>query len=213
LIITILLVAATSLITTQSEAQSADPATYGWEVGPHVLVSFPQSDFANVSSTGGGLGIKVTRPLWGLSWLGLRGDFGYVTFGSDQRSANLGGFLVLLQTRNESFRLSVGPQVRIRVKRFQFYGAANGGVFNYRTVVSIPSYYTYPYTETTDSLTRLGWGVGGGLLYDLGFGPWIDIGLQYLTIRNAVSTEVSGTKISSDANEVNLTIGVMFFLK
>jgi len=204
-LVAVLAAAAATFAPTQARTQ--------WQVGPHLLIAFPQSDFANVSNVGGGLGVNVTHPLWGLSWLGLRGDFGYISFGSDQRGADLGGFFVLVQSRNESFRLSVGPQLMVKKKRFQVYGNTNVGVFNYRTVLTIPSYYTYPLTQTTDSLTRLGWGVGGGVMYSLGFGPWLDAGLQYLTIRNAVSSKINGTEIRSDANEFNLTLGVVFFLK
>lgn len=193
-----------ALWTMRAEAQ--------WEVGPHVLVSFGQADSGSVSGTGGGLGIKVTHGLWGLSWLGLRGDFGYVSFGSDQRLADIGGFAVLVESRNESFRLSFGPQVRLKLQRLQVYGNANFGVYNYRTVLTVPTFSTVPLTQTTDSLTEFGWGIGGGLLYNLGFGPWLDIGLQRLTIRNAETMQVNGRPVKSNANEFDLTLGVVFFL-
>jgi hypothetical protein len=190
--------------------------TSPWAAGAHFIISLPQSDFANLSKDGEGIGGKLLyRP--GMSrYFALRSDLNYISYGEKRNSmqASMGYFLV--QVRNESFQLTLGPQLSLPVGRFTAYVAPMGGLYNYRTVASVPElyyYYGYPASNTTTSLTRWGWNVNGGLLIDIGIGPHIDIGAKYQKIAKAVKTEINGVKMERDATDICICIGVTFFLK
>ncbi|MDZ7261307.1 MAG: outer membrane beta-barrel protein [candidate division KSB1 bacterium] len=184
-------------------------------VGPHIVISFPQAQFANVSGTGGGLGVKVYYTLKSSQFLSFRGDLDYISYVSEFQTAYVSGYATTVNTRYESFQLTLGPQVALETGSFKFYVAPMAGIYNYRTVISIPDYYSYyyGYAETTSSTTKLGWNLGGGILFDIGLGPWIDIGLKYHTIRKAISQKVGDTTVRGDAQDFSVNIGVVFFSK
>lgn len=199
------------LVSVISSAQTSP-----WAAGAHFIVSLPQSDFANLSKDGEGIGGKLFyRP--GMSrFFALRSDLNYISYGEKRNSmqASMGYFLV--QVRNESFQLTVGPQLSLPIGRFTVYAAPMAGIYNYRTVASVPElyyYYGYPAAETTTSLTRWGWNVNAGLLIDIGIGPHIDIGAKYQKIAKAVKTEINDIKVEKDATDICICIGVTFFLK
>jgi len=192
-----------------------------WAIGPHLVFSFPQEEFANVSRTGEGLGGKLLYRFPGFVSVVPRLDVGFLSYGekrNEERIQRSGYFIVT--TRNESFQVTLGPQFSQRIGRVTPYFAPMGGLYVYRTVVSIPDLYYYygiPAAETTDSLTRLGWNINGGIMIDIGLGPHIDIGFKYQTIPNAVETETEvegeSVRIKSDATDFIVSIGVVFYLK
>ena len=187
-----------------------------WALGPHLVISFPQSEFANVSKTGEGIGGKLLYRLGNTSFLNPRLDFTYLSYGEQKNSQTFSVGYFLVQTRNESFQLTVGPQFSTKIGRFTPYLAPMGGLYIYRTVVSIPElayYYGIPAAETTQSLTRLGWNINAGVMFDVGLGPLIDFSLRYQTINGAVKTKVKDVTIKSDAKDIDISIGVVFFLK
>jgi hypothetical protein len=59
---------------------------------------------------------------------------------------------------------------------------------------------------------RWGWTINGGVLIDIGLGPHIDIGVKYQKISRAVEQVVEGERVKSDAEDINVSIGVLFFL-
>ncbi|RMF58027.1 MAG: hypothetical protein D6743_18200, partial [Calditrichaeota bacterium] len=69
-----------------------------------------------------------------------------------------------------------------------------------------------------DSDAALGWNVGGGLQYDFGLGPWLDIAVEYQTISNLTTSiqdpnDASKTiKNDITAREITLKFGLIFFL-
>ncbi len=187
-----------------------------WALGPHLVISFPQEEFANVSKTGEGIGGKVLYRLENTPFLNPRLDFTYLSYGEQKQDQTFSAGYYLVQTRNESFQLTVGPQFSTKIGRFTPYLAPMGGLYIYRTVVSVPELYYYygiPAAETTHSLTRLGWNVNAGVMFDVGLGPLIDFSLRYQTINGAVKTTVNDVTIKSDARDFNVSIGVVFFLK
>lgn len=187
-----------------------------WALGPHLVVSFPQDEFANVSKTGEGIGGKLLYRLENTPFLNPRLDFTYLSYGEQKNNQTFSAGYFLVQTRNESFQLTLGPQFSTKIGRFTPYLAPMGGVFIYRTVVSSPDLYYYygiPAAETTSSLTKLGWNVNAGVMFDIGLGPLIDFSLRYQTINGAVKTKVNDVTITSDARDFNVSIGVVFFLK
>ncbi len=187
-----------------------------WALGPHLVISFPQEEFANVSKTGEGIGGKLLYRLENTPFLNPRLDFTYLSYGEQKKDQTFTAGYFLVQTRNESFQLTLGPQFSTKIGRFTPYIAPMGGLYIYRTVVSIPDLYYYygvPAAETTSSLTRFGWNVNAGVMFDVGLGPLIDFSLRYQTINGAVKTKVNDVTIKSDARDFNVSIGVVFFLK
>jgi len=186
-----------------------------WAIGPHLVISFPQSDFANLSKTGEGLGGKLLYRFPKKPFFSPRFDFVYLSYGEKRKSETYSSGYFLVTTRNESFQMTVGPQFSHRIGRFTPYVAPMGGLYVYRTIVSIPDlyyYYGYPSAETTSSLTRWGWTINGGILIDIGLGPHIDIGVKYQKIADAVESLVQGERVKSDAEDINISIGVLFYL-
>ena len=193
-----------SIFIPQSNAQIA--------IGPHILISIPQDNFANFSDTGEGLGVKFAYTLTSMPILSARVDLEYLSYGIKPAAYyyNVG----TISTRNEAFRLVAGPELAVEFGRFRVYGEAMGGIYAYRTVVSVTNYIYYGsyYPETTMSKTKFGWNAGGGVLVDIGIGPWIDIGAKYHNINDIIDAEVDGEPIISDGQDVSINIGVVFFI-
>ncbi len=197
-----------------------------WAVSPHVVISIPSNDFANVDQTGGGFGVKVIRQTTALSGaLGLRGDFAFLTYGKkttlvrDALTLNV----IPIESRNEGFRLTFGPQYSIGGRGLKFQLGANGGLYFYRT--NITARFFNPVAGRRDFLSNsegnnwaLGWNIEGGLQYDIGLGPWLDLALEYQTIHNLPESVEDNTVEDAPpvpditAHEFTIKIGVIFFL-
>ena len=81
-----------------------------------------------------------------------------------------------------------------------------GGFYIYRTSNDFGS---------RDTTAELGWNLGGGIQYDIGLGPWLDIAVEYHTINNIpgpVDPNDEEKRVDIDANDISLKIGVVFFL-
>ena len=179
-----------------------------WAMGIHLLLSFPQSDSANATKSGEGLGGKVLFHFPNIPNFALRGDFGYLSFG-ETRAQFVGYGMV--QTRKEAFRFAVGPQFQTQIKKFKVYFAPLISIYNYRSVLSYQYYgYGSGYAETKESDTKLGWSLSGGFMLDIGLGPLIDVGLKYHHRSDDIQTNV-GKIVPKD--EVSANIGVVFFFK
>lgn len=192
-----------------------------WSVGPHIVVSIPTADFANVSGTGGGFGIKVIRNVGALGGgLGLRGDFAFLTHGKDFEAVQSSFGTFLAEIRNESFRLTFGPQYAFGGRNVKFHAVAEAGFYIFRTNVNLPTNFGF-FQDTRDSDAAVGWNFGGGIQYDIGLGPWLDLSVEYQTIYNITSPttrenengEIETIKRDITANEITLKIGIIFFLK
>ncbi|MFQ5751044.1 MAG: hypothetical protein ACE5HI_03530 [bacterium] len=191
-----------------------------WAVGPHIVVSFPSSDFANVSGTGGGFGIKVIRQVNTLGGIALRGDFAFLTYekGFDTvRDAFNREFLA--EIRNEAFRLTFGPNYTVGSRNFKVHFGAMGGFYFFRTNINVSTSFGF-FQDSRDNEVALGWNVGGGFQYDIGLGPWLDVALRYQSIYNVPTTvttqdtggQVDTRKVDITAHELTLKIGLIFFL-
>ncbi len=195
-------------------AMAPNRAQAQWTVGPHVLISFPNSDFANVTKTGGGFGIKVARKVSALGGVGLRGDFAFLSYGRDLRLVP-NTFLVE-QKRYQALRLTFGPQFEIGTRNFKVHAVAMGGFFLFKTDININDGFQV-FNASSDNEAALGWGIGGGFMYDIGLGPWLDVAVEYQSIYNVPAPQVdqTGQTIKHDitAHEITLKVGVIFFLK
>ena len=182
--------------------------------GGGVLVSVPMGHFADVSKTGVGLGGKILYQFDNTPWLNIRTDLGYLSYESTQKPVIAGGYVYSQTTRSEGFHIAVGPQVTYGEGAIRAYAAATAGLYLYQTVISYPElayYYGYVATETRDSNTCLGGTVGGGIMFDIGLGPLIDIGVRYGYIKNGAVEKIEDRKIKSNAQELTISIGVIFF--
>lgn len=191
-----------------------------WSAAPQVVISIPNSDFANVSGTGGGFGIKAVRDFSRRGGFGLRGDFAFLSHGKDFTQVNTLSGSFIAEIRFQSFRLTFGPQYSFGSRSFRVYGGVLGGFYIFRTNTNINTSLGFFQDSTGDA--ALGWNLGGGVQYDIGLGPWLDFSFEYQTIYN-ITTEfqvrdsqgnVVGTeKQDITANEFTIKVGIIFFLK
>jgi len=190
-----------------------------WSAAPQIVISIPSSDFANVSGAGGGFGVKVIRDFGGRSGFGLRGDFAFLSHGKEFTQVNIGG-LFLAEVKHQSFRLTFGPQYSFGSRNFKMHGSMLGGFYIFRTNTDVNTSFGFFQDSTGDA--ALGWNVGGGLQYDIGLGPWLDVSFEYQTIynittefqvRDAQGTVIGIEKQDITANEFTIKVGVIFFLK
>lgn len=191
-----------------------------WAIGPHILISVPTSDFANVSGVGGGFGFKVVRRIDALGGIGLRGDFAFLnyerTFETIPSSI---GFLVA-EVRNQAFRLTVGPDFTFGKENLKFNAGVSGGLYFFQTDLNISTGGFGVLRDTRDEDIAVGWNFGGGFLYDIGLGPWLDVSVRYQTIFNlpssATVTNAEGVeeeiRQNITAHEFTVKLGVIFFI-
>ncbi len=184
-----------------------------WAFGPHLIFSFPQSEFANVSKTGEGLGGKATYRLPFARALSLRSDFVYLSYAERKDDLFYMDYYTMAQTRNESFQLTIGLQASKRLGSFTPYLAWMNGIYNYRSVVSFQSayYYDYGLADTKESQTKWGWNANAGLLWDIGIGPHIDLNFRYQTIWGTMHNTAEKTS-EKHPKDLSVTLGVVFFL-
>lgn len=182
-----------------------------WAVGPHIVISVPNSDFANVSGTGGGFGIKVIRNLSALGPIGLRGDFAFINYGRTFEGVpNQPGLVA--QVSKGAFRLTFGPDVTFGTRSLKFHVGALGGFYFFKTDVNIQQGGFF-LQDTRDNEVALGWNLGGGFQYDIGLGPLLDVDLRYQTIFDVSTPGTDLTpKSRITAREITLKVGVIFFL-
>jgi len=194
-----------------------------WQVGPHIVISIPENEFANVGETGGGFGIKAVRQTSLLSdALGIRGDFAFLTFGDETTFIldPLSGGFIPLDVRNEGFRLTFGPQLSFGGRSFKVYVGANGGFYFFRKNIST-QFTTFAGTQFfqdfEDNNFALGWNVGGGIQYDIGLGPLLDLSFEFQTMHNLPETVEREENLDASipditAHEFTIKAGVTFFL-
>jgi len=193
-----------------------------WSAAPQIVISIPNSDFANVSGAGGGFGVKVIRDFGRRTGFALRGDFAFLSHGREFTTVNTNSIFGsrLAEVRHQSFRLTFGPQYSTGSRSFKVYGGVLGGFYIFRTNTDLNIGGNIFQDSSGDA--ALGWNAGGGFQYDIGLGPWLDVSFEYQTIHN-ITTEFEvrddqGTLIGTEkqnitANEFTIKVGVIFFLK
>ena len=68
-----------------------------WAIGPHLVISFPQDDFANVSKTGEGLGAKILYKLESMPGFVPRLDFNFVSYGEKKGDPFYADYIALVR--------------------------------------------------------------------------------------------------------------------
>ena len=184
------------------------------DAGLHLIISSPQGDMKSVSKTGMGLGGKFLYGFDLMPWFALRGDLGYLSYDSQQRMVNLGGYPIYETVRREGFQLALGPQITYSTDILKFYLSPMVGYSYFQTVISLPElayYYGYYASETKDSYGCFAYTIGGGFMFDIGLGPWIDLGLKFNHLIDGVRRKEKGRKIVTDGSDITVTLGVVFY--
>lgn len=190
-----------------------------WSVGPHIAISVPTAEFANVSDVGGGFGVKVVRQFSSVNGFALRGDFAFLSHGREFQTVNTFSGTFVAEVRQQSFRLNLGPQFTFGTDNLKFYVGARTGFYVFRTSINVSTGVGF-ITADDQADAAVGWNAGGGIQYDIGLGPLLDVAVEYQTIYN-ITTEFEiqdnqGQTVSETrditANEFTVKLGVTFFL-
>ena len=188
----------------------ADSTT--WQVGPHAAFAFPSSFHAYGRTTGEGLGAKIIYTMKKYPFIKPRLDILYLSYGEDRSSLQgAASPYMMVQSRYESFQASLGFHFTRDRGKIQPYLSPMLGIFNYRTVVTLPElyyYYGYPAMDERDSQWKWGARVQTGAMFDIGLGPYIDFGLTYQRIYNVESAEINKDKRGM-AEDIMINLGVM----
>lgn len=178
-------------------------------VGPHVVVSVPTGSMSDELKSGEGIGVKVFYSVQQLPALAFRGDLDYLSYSSRV----VGDFYYYAgSSREEAFRLTVGPQLATSVGRFRLYGAALGGLYLFQDVYAVTDAWGFVYSETKTK-TKWEWNVGGGAMVDIGLGPWIDVEVRHHRVAKMVSQRTGNLTTESDGQDISVHVGVVFFLR
>ncbi|MCG8607175.1 outer membrane beta-barrel protein, partial [bacterium] len=179
-----------------------------WTVGPSIVISVPSSDFSNVSDVGGGFGLKIIRNFSTAGGLGLRGDFAFLNYGR-RKFDQISGFVA--QIRNQGFRILFGPDYSFGGRNLEASFGASAGFYFFQTDVN----FGLGSAGTIDEEVALGWNIGGGISYDIGLGPWLDVSVRYQTIFDVNAPESETSQDSPGkitAHEFTVRVGVVFFI-
>ncbi|MDZ7270284.1 MAG: outer membrane beta-barrel protein [candidate division KSB1 bacterium] len=178
-------------------------------VGPHVVVSVPTGSMADELKGGEGIGVKAFYTLRGVPAFSFRGDLDYLSYSSRL----VGDFYYYAgSSREEAFRLTLGPQLAVDVGRFRLYAAALGGLYLFQDIVAVTDAWGFVYSQSKTK-TRWEWNAGGGAMVDIGLGPWVDVEVRYHSVTNMVSMRGNTTTTESDGQDISVHVGVVFFLR
>ncbi len=187
-----------------------------WQIGPHAAFAFPTNDHIYGSTAGEGLGVKIIYNIKELNFISPRIDILYLSYGEKRSSATDGAspYSILIKTRHESFQLTLGAQISTSKGSIRPYISPLGGLFNYRSVVTLPElyyYYGYPAMDTRKNQWALGARGQAGVLFDIGLGPLIDVSMTYQHIFD-VKIESGDETFNRDAGDLMINIGVMLYI-
>jgi len=188
-----------------------------WAISPHIVVALPKEKFANINQTGGGLGLGVERQITGRRKNGftLKGDLTFINFGKKRQLGLTNYGTDLIKFSDNAMRLIIGPQYRFGSKALKLYFGAAGGAHYFLTNITSSNGASL---GSQNEEWSLGWNLGGGILYDIGMGPFIDVSFEYQTIYGVGGNKVNevGEVISTPevtANEYTIKVGVIFFIR
>lgn len=188
-------------------------------------------EFRDYVRDGYGLDLALIWPVRPGSVFALRGDAGFLIYGSERRRVCMGGGVgcrieLDLTTTNSIAYLNAGPQLMIQEGPVRPYANAGVGVayFGTQSEVRGSSGQDSPFASTTnfDDVT-LQWVAGGGLLVPLSSGRtpvMLDLGARYHgngrveylregDIEDNPDGSLTITPTRSEANLVTFQIGVV----
>jgi hypothetical protein len=214
----------------QFESPSAPRRPSRAFIGAHVVATQPLGEFDNYIDWGGGFGGEFLYALDGAGALGLRVNMGLMIYGYESKevplSPTVGRVRVDVNTSNNIFVMSVGPQIMLPSGVVRPYLNASAGLSYFFTHSSVEGDADYePFASSTnyDDAT-FGWSVGGGLYFPVRRGPRpisLDLGAQYHangqarylregSIQDDGGGRISFAPIRSHTNLISYRLGVTF---
>jgi hypothetical protein len=188
-------------------------------------------EFRDYVRGGVGLNLELVWPVVTGSPLALRGDGGFIVYGSERSRVCLGGGVgcrieLDLTTTNSIAYLSVGPQLMLQSGAVRPYANAGVGFAYFGTSSDVRGsggqQDSFASTTNFDDVT-FQWGGGGGLLIPLGRGAtpvMLDLGARYHgngrveylregDIEDLPDGSLVFTPTRSEANLVTFRIGIV----
>ena len=185
-------------------------------VGADLVVAIPVDDFADVSDTGTGLGLRGQYRLRTIPCVSLRADVAFITY-------NYGQYIeypYLIETRTQSIRFTAGPQLSIRYRRSELYLSPMYGTYIFYTSDNIAG---YDITRARNTNTEFGWNINGGIMIGIArmparsFDLALDVGGSWHSVRKGVvaKTEVDGKlkDVKHDVTEFCIQVGVVLLFR
>ncbi|MCK5738881.1 hypothetical protein KAH55_06855 [bacterium] len=182
--------------------------------GGQFQVVLPLGDMKDVTKTGIGLSGIILVPLEKVFWFVPRADLALVSYDSRQQMVYVGGYPTLASVRQEGFHLSVGPQFTGKLWSVWLYCSPQVGYSYFQTIASIPAlaYYGYNASERQEHYDAFHVAADTGIMFDIGFGPLIDIGFKYRYLFDGVRTETKESVSYSSGSDLTVSLGVMWYL-
>jgi opacity protein-like surface antigen len=158
-------------------------------VGGHMQYARPVGEFRDYVEHGFGVDLHVVWPVGPESALALRGDGGFLVYGSETKRVCFSGtvgcrVLLDLTTTNTIAYLNVGPQLMLHSGPVRPYANAGVGFSYFATTSQVEgtgSQETVASTTNFDDIT-LAWTVGSGAAIPLSSGATpvsLDLGVRY----------------------------------
>lgn len=158
----------------------------------HVGISFqvgePTGEFSDFVDAAFGLGFNGRLGLDPRGILSLRGDLGFLIYGHESKRVCIGGVgcrvEARLETSNNIFYGSIGPELGIPLGWLRAYGNASLGFGYFNTSSSLKSTWGGDEILSTENFGdgSFSWGLGGGLEIPLSRGRTpvsLDLGVRY----------------------------------
>ncbi|HSJ14700.1 MAG TPA: outer membrane beta-barrel protein [Longimicrobiales bacterium] len=197
--------------------------------GLQLVGAVSTGEFADYVDGGFGAGANIVWPVQAESWFALRGDIGWIVYGSDTKRVcfqSTGCFVTLrLTTTNSILYVNAGPQLMAPRGAVRPYVNANAGFAYFSTTSSVKGDNdsdSFASDTNFDDFT-FAWGAGGGFLVPLSSGRTpisLDLGaayhangsVEYLTEGDIEENPQGGSPIitptRSEANFVSIRLGV-----
>jgi hypothetical protein len=201
-------------------------------LGAHLVAAQPLGEFDRHIDWGGGFGGEFLYALDPNGALGLRVNMGLMIYGYETKevplSPSVGRVRVDVNTSNNIFVMSIGPQIMLPSGDFRPYLNGSAGLSYFFTHSSVEGDDDYePFASSTNfDDAAFSWSVGGGLYVPLRRGRKpisLDLGAQYHangevrylregSIQEDGAGRVSFDPIRSHTNLLTYRLGVTFGL-
>lgn len=194
-------------------------ASAQWRVGADLVVAVPSGDFADVTETGTGLGLRGHYRVRSIPNVTLRADAAFITYQYKPYS----GPGYILETRTQSIRLTIGPQISAYYRRTELYLSPKYGLYYFYTHDDVYDVYGYWWGGTRNSNTEFGWNVSSGVVIGIArmpkrnFDLALHVGGSWHSVRDGFKTEIEtdGDVIDAkwDVEEFCIHAGLVFLFR
>ncbi|UCE17306.1 MAG: hypothetical protein JSV84_10415 [Gemmatimonadota bacterium] len=190
-----------------------------WKVGADLVVAIPMAEFTEVTDTGTGLELKGHYGLRNLPNVSLGADAIFITYQYEPYFEP--GFMV--ETRTQSIRFTLGPQLSAYYRRTELYLSAKYGLYYFYTHDDIFDGFGIWLTRTRNSNTEFGWNVTSGLVVGIArmpkknFDLAVHVGGSWHVVRDGfktvIETEGDPIDVRRDIEEFCIHAGLVFLFR